>query len=471
MASGGYKIAKYTFTGDGSAWNGSTSAVEITATMKQNCRTILIGCAKALMQANPQWEFDTDMPSVDTGNITVNTTDLDLTTALPRILECYLDRSGSNRYNYSCGVYFVNSVTNTKIALIYFANLYKDYYTALSSVNTGSPFYASNCSILIRHPVGLSIAMMPFESQQTWSSYDWSSDNWCKSSMVAPMSCNMGSVGGGSNYSSMYNNAGIGISNTVDVQYSWSFICKEDDITVILKASNWSYTNSKGFIIGKLFDNFHEEDVYHYGAFHLMRDIGTNTSREQDNNTTANNSSDTKYFNPLSNYYTSNKASNAFILHGTALNKYNDLKLNLVELFNSNGNIKGGISENLSDINSTSNASGTCLVSCAGLAALCVESEKARFIQLGIGLGYPNATKIYGQDQFKGWIKSDLLRIIYNPLNIGSYISGNDYPAGTEPFARGRTFDNGDFIYIGGGLCLGWDSSNTLSPFDNNMPA
>jgi hypothetical protein len=49
----------------------------------------------------------------------------------------------------------------------------------------------------------------------------------------------------------------------------------------------------------------------------------------------------------------------------------------------------------------------------------------------------------------KGYADPDLIRIV----NCNSV------------YQRGQTFDNGNIVYIGGGVAIGWDASNTTSIF------
>lgn len=467
MSVGGYKIAKYTFTGDGSNWNGIETAVEITATMKQNCRSILIGCAKALMQANSQWIFDTNQPSTDTGNITINTTDAGLdANILPRILESYITRVTGDFYNYSCGVYLKNNTTQTKILMVYFANSYKKPYShSLSPTNINNAFYSLNNSYnvtntyrgLVRVPIGLSIAMIPAESNSDWTSYDWTADNWCSSSMISPYSYSYTYSPYSGSYSGyFYECSCIGIKNSSDIKYSWSFIAKEDNIGVFLRANSWENSNAKGYIIGKLFQNIEESDDYHYGFFSFMPDLDENIN-EYSNPTL----STTAYCKYLSTYKTSGIEYNPFILN-TSVSNTPSIRPTAMQCFTSSKSILGGLGYSNCY---NGNVGTTILTSCGGISALGIQLENKRFFQLGIGI-YEQAVRT--NDGFKGWIDSDFLRVVYNPgpsANSGWYNTST-----AEPFAKGRTFDNGNFMYIGGGLCIGWDSSNTLSPFDNNMP-
>ena len=60
----------------------------------------------------------------------------------------------------------------------------------------------------------------------------------------------------------------------------------------------------------------------------------------------------------------------------------------------------------------------------------------------------PNTYGVIPGDGFKGYFDTDKFRTVWGEFPLGSL------------------FDNGNFIYIGSGIALGWDSTNTVNPFE-----
>lgn len=70
-------------------------------------------------------------------------------------------------------------------------------------------------------------------------------------------------------------------------------------------------------------------------------------------------------------------------------------------------------------------------------------------------------SKISSNNFIKGTIDPDYVITVGNGYNVYQ----TQY---STPFPIGQTFDGGNYVHIGSGICIGWDSGNTLSILDNS---
>ena len=69
--------------------------------------------------------------------------------------------------------------------------------------------------------------------------------------------------------------------------------------------------------------------------------------------------------------------------------------------------------------------------------------------------------EIVAFNRINGFSTNDWLTLLKNGYN-------KVYAQYSTPFPIGQTFDNGNYVHIGSGICIGWDSGNTLGIIDDS---
>lgn len=415
---GGYKHGKYSFTG---GTIGSTDA--------ERCATVLKGCANVLLGLNVGWSLDTSL------NATVD----DYTSATG---DSYCKTTSSSSFMQSpCYMLFFTSTSGAKLCLGYRYGFYMGT-NPNSTYGTRTALDNNWCAGNIWH-YGLFVSIIPPGVNDTFST----------SSPYRPDSATL--FIGTARTSYLYGNSGYGTSyrvqsfanyDSTSLTYSYDIISNGLNV-IVLNHSNVSGESDRygGYICGRLVTSFiNAGDSNGYGTLALA-DSGYN--RTQGNgyqcefyigyNNIANG------INVETNYYTNAGEYSYYYESGLApcqSVKKADNSAWITGFFTNAGSSSGS---NLYSPRITANTFNlTSNISAAN-----------RWVPI-IMHGYATAGTLaqYGvtnETCLKGWIDPDLARIVNN----------------NSTYHRGQTFDNGNLVYIGAGLAIGWDPSNTTSIF------
>ena len=209
--------------------------------------------------------------------------------------------------------------------------------------------------------------------------------------------------------------------------YTYNIILKGAQLVFLSRSSNWSSGLYRGFALGEVFGNVaHPEDGYEgrkYGCFPLSELYSYESTAPE---------TSTSYYEPNINtesqYYYSSKYVN--FLRADEIDK--------PPVRFDTGNIVLYIRPCNTEQLSTTIASPE-----AGTGGRWVP------LQAYLSSSDPSLYGIVSGDGFKGYLDTDFIRCVTR-----------------NTYSKGQTFgDNAEFIYLGGGIAVGWDSTNTVSLF------
>lgn len=401
---GGYICKKFEWDG------GRTDA------RAERCAFVLKGCAQALLDTNTGWALDT---------------------AKNATLDDYIQASGdklyeSNSYvNSPCYMLFFTSTSGAKLMLGYRYGYSRgtstSYHGAISENDTVGKFQA----------YGLFASIIP-----PGSSSSFSTSSPFISGDASPIAFTATYAAFGSFAS--YNHYSFAFDNASNVTFRYFFITNGTNLVVLNNSNKDSDNQNKynGFVCGRIFSTLFnpDDDTKKCGVFYLSRYYGGSSSSssnlyESKIYTTSGHEGinlETSYFG--TNYLSSSKFD--VVNNYRAYQKADGTWENGMFSTNAGNEFHGEtIASNTSQLGE--NVSTKRWVPCYMYGLATPETIAEHEIVAGCG------------NTLKGYIDPDLARIVNN----------------NSRYARGTTFDNGNLIYLGGGLAVGWDASNTTSIF------
>lgn len=415
---GGYKHGKYSFTG---GTIGSTDA--------ERCATVLKGCANVLLGLNVGWSLDTSL------NATLD----DYTSASG---DSYCKTTSSSSYMQSpCYMLFFTSTSGAKLCMGY---RYGFYMGGSPSATYGTRTALSNswCAGNIWN-YGLFVSIIPPGVNDTFST----------SSPYRPDSATLFIGTARTGY--LYNNSGYGpnyrvqsFANYDSTSLTYSYDIVSNGLNVIVLNRSDAYGESDrygGYICGRLVTSFvNDGDSNGFGTLALA-DSGYQYSSGNayqceifmGTNNAANG------INAETNYYT-NSGQYSYYYHSglcpcQSVKKADDSAW-ITGFFTNAGD------------SSESTIYGPAITASTFQLGSRLSSPNRWVPIMMYGLATAGTLAQYGvtnETCLKGWIDPDLIRIVNN----------------NSTYQRGQTFDNGNLVYIGAGLAIGWDPSNTTSIF------
>ena len=226
-------------------------------------------------------------------------------------------------------------------------------------------------------------------------------------------------------YGSSSSAAGNGsFVNENQYTYTYNMIVKGGQIVFLFRSSNWGSGLYKGFAVGRIIGTIaHSEDSdgeCNLGCFTL----GNNANAAEYAAPTS------VLINTESSYFSSDNF-NCFFKADTAFDKS-------VISFADDGNTKVNVS-----ISNTIQLGANVANPEAGTGGRWCP------LQVYVTSTDPSLYGIVSGDGFKGYLDTDLIR----GVTVNTYSKGQTFGA------------NSEFIYIGGGIAIGWDSTNTISLF------
>lgn len=412
MATGGFKLNKFSWTGTGSdTWPGETGTV----TEEQRLVRVLSGIAEAICDDSSGWIMDTNYHA----DVNDYTPCMDM-----QNYEYINSRSVIKGYNKISflkrsdgGLYLAIGITTGIAKLRDTDCVFKPVYTNYSDI------YSYNNGI-----TGLYFSLSKNGQWESDSDYGIilgdGDTRWCS----------FGRSDAYAAYGNEHYNASNNVSqNSANIIYSYYFLTKGNQIAIFEKCSSWGPNKIKCIIGGDLIGTFAHPtlDTKSLCCFSLsennVREPSTSDSDRGECTEPITNISSSYYINQESSYFCRiyNNASNSQIqkANGNIIYSYkNKTGIGL--------SVSNPIQLSLTISNSSDNGSRWCP------------------IQVYVQSDDPVTNGIISNDGFKGYLDTDFIRFV----RIGAY-------------SLGSVFDNGNFIYIGSGLILGWDSSITESLF------
>lgn len=207
-------------------------------------------------------------------------------------------------------------------------------------------------------------------------------------------------------------------TSTTALTYTYHVLTKGNVVIVLLKTSADAVDGLGGIVVGEIFGSLaHEEDSVcgcKYGAFDLA-------SKSSESSKASGGVCLNSFFNSNFSAHTSVSRSQSFSFR------------------RANGS---HVPDRSVILGADTNQLNTTLCSCA--------SSTARYVPLWMAESSDNPaeTGVVSDDGFKGYISTDILRIMR-----------------ADKFTNGQLFNGGNFVYIGGGVALAWDPSITESIF------
>lgn len=423
MATGGYKLSKFQWTGTGTdSWYGESGNV----TEEQRLVRVLSGIVTAICSNSSGWQMDTRYHSAVDDYTPSSVTMFNYT---------YKPYLGSNTtlYNKICflkngSIYLAIGISSGSAKFKNEDLIYNPVYTYYSSNPTAG--YGYNNGI-----VGLYFSVSTSGNWDTTSS-EATTDYGVVLPSDATKWSSFGRFDAYEAYTGAhYNNYNFVHDNTANRIYSYYFLSKGDQFALFEKCDSWGANIIKCIVAGNLIGSFaHSSDTKGLCCISLSENL-TNQLSSQNNNrgeSTApiTNISNDYYINQESYYIirypSSNSNTQIFRANGTQPNPYNSTTSTGVGLRVSN------------ELQLSTSISNPIL----GGTRWCP-------IQLYISSNDPVSYGVVENDGFKGYLDTDFIRAVTK-----------------DQYSLGSTFGiNNDFIYIGGGIALGWDASNTETLF------
>lgn len=406
---GGYICKKF-------EWDGGR-----TDTAAERTAYVLKGCAQALLDTNTGWALDT---------------------AKNATLDDYIQASGDKLYQNSayagspCYILFFTSTSGAKLMLGYrygFVNRadVTGYSSALDVTKCLGGFPG----------MGLFASVIPPGSASVFSTTAPFIDG--DATPIALTS--RGTTSTSSTYYTKLNYS-FAYSNDINVTFRYFLITNGANI-IVLNNSNLDVRNQKlynGFICGNIFStNFNSEDTKKAGAFLLGWNAGRivdSASAEMYEKFIASQNLPSTYLMNLDTSWFTAGYINAYAGY-------------LPQAYRAYQNADGAWVTGVFSTNDSSTFHGITMAAATSQLSATVGTK--RWVPVYVYGAATDATVsdheivTGGGNTLKGYIDPDLARLVNN----------------NSRYARGTTFDNGNLIYLGGGLAVGWDPSNTVAIF------
>lgn len=376
MATGGYKLATFTWQG------GRTDSV------LDRTNFVLTGICQALISAGTGW-------SVDTSYITDINDYKKLNT----------QGSGSD---YNAIVKFLKNTNNTRLAIGYCSKSYVSFPDNDCFHNSSSSNYCK--------PVGLFCSVMP------------DGDAW-----------NITSAGSGyqitlTNTSTRWIGGGMGGTNTSPsfvsdntYTYTYHILSKNNQLIFLLRSSNWNAGNHRGFVLGEIFGSLaHSTDTSDCAKFGCIS------------------------LSDIRSYETSEPSTSSSYQSGiNSESSYWNTSYGFVQFYRADTSSKPPIQYDTGSLVPTSTICNQEQFDSGITAPALTGGGRWTPIQCYLKSSDPSLYGIVSGDGFKGYLDTDFMRGVVRNV-----------------YSRGQTLGaNQEFIYLGGGIAVGWDSSNTGSIF------
>lgn len=432
MSTGGFKLVKF-------QWNGGRADSE-----EDRVKFVLKGVAQAIIESNTGWILDTDWNA---------------TTDNPKQLKNYVYNTTTYGYNY---MLFLKNGNGMKLAIGYASKAaYLKYDTdgaikGYVAQDSSYPSGQSPCGYLN----GLYFSFIPSYS----SSDDWIED--LDYGITLPQSAAR-FFGFGYTNSITYPSES---SRTSAVRYSFVtenaqlttyqifFLLKNDEnfLTIFERKSSWDPGKYKGFLFGELIKSFaHTSDTKSMVVFPLFN-FNESPLKNKGYTSSFQPSDASEYASPSTSTTNSNDSYCNFGIMNqeTSFLTTTYQRLNLNQIQNASGDVFFSYRNASSLV--TGWASPVFVVSNSNQLTVGVVSDPnlssgGRWCPFYsyIYSSDPTTLGVVENDGLKGYLDTDVLRAV----TVGRY-------------SQGATFGiNSEFIYIGGGIALGWDSSNTETLF------
>lgn len=379
MATGGYKLATFT-------WQGGR-----TDSMLDRTNFVLTGICQALISAGTGW-------SVDTSYIT----DID------DYKKLNTQGSGSD---YNAIVKFLKNTNNTRLAIGYCSRSYVSFPDNDCFHNSTSSNYCK--------PFGLFCSIMP------------DGDAW-----------NITSAGSGyqitlTNTATRWIGGGMGSTNTSpsfvfenSYTYTYHILSKNNQLIFLLNSSSWNVGLYRCFVVGEIIGALaHSTDVSScakYGCFALS-DIKSYETSSPNTSPSTNPkpgiNSESEYWDGVTYYF--------------------------VQVFRADVTAKPPIQYDTGTLAPTITICNQEQFNSGITAPALTGGGRWTPLQCYVSSSDPSQYGIVSGDGFKGYLDTDFMRGVVRNV-----------------YSKGQTFgDNAEFIYLGGGIAVGWDSTNTVSLF------
>lgn len=402
MSTGGYKLVKF-------SWVGGRTDSELDRT-----NFVLTGIVDAIINSGTGWTLDSDWGMTTTSDY--------------KTLKAY----SASGYTYGVNIAkFLKSPTGNRVLFGY-----------ASQVG-----YFHNDDLI--EPTRISSSRMAFAPNGLYfSMINNVIDNWIEDVTYGiripnsalritgfGKSTTYGGGGNDINDSFVYAN----ISNRI---YTYGILLKSgmNQICIYERSSNWSINLIKCFLAGDIIKLLaHSTDNYYLCCINLSNNtqfVSNGTDQQEADppyTNTSTSSTGFGFINQETNYTTT----------------YNNIK-NQCQIFDATGKLYFG-SKTLTEgkytvmyciCNTMELSTYVCLPNITG-------GSRWTPVEILIYSSNPASMGVIEGDGFKGYLDTDIIR----GVTIGQY-------------SRGQLFGNdNDFIYVGGGIALGWDSNNTESIF------
>ncbi len=317
---------------------------------------------------------------------------------------------GSGEY----GLFLVHASTGAKLCVKYnYAVTGLHATQGMSSSTLGLGYIAGLAMALIPPAVG-------GEEQGSWNT----ASN-CSTSSFIPLTavrfCGLNApqttASGSYTRTSVYENYSARV-------YTWNFVLRSDSVFCIYRASNWNATAIRAFFIGKLLDEAaHAEDLRLYGAVCFTPSLYAENTADTSSRVSANSA----FAIACALGSRTNEPLVCCFRAGIATEPPSGAGSSVAIDFWAETNV-------LSEEIAPSDVSGLVRFAAFWIAVRSIN---------------PNTYGVVTGDGFKGFVDTEVMRCVHTN------------------FTRGQTFGDSaggkDFIYLGGGVAIGWDAANTTS--------
>lgn len=258
-------------------------------------------------------------------------------------------------------------------------------------------------------PAGLMVSMIPADSDEDFVFAD-GADKVCS---IPPSATRIITTTGVSS------NQGKSFAFYISYAYAYAyhFVSRGSTLAVFTECSRNSVGQRTGFVVGELFGTLaHEADTCRYGVLSLALP------------------SDATEWGPCGSQYSINQETSLFSRSGYTVTASPYLRMRC-----SKGN---HIPKENCVYSHDEGQLDSSICSC--------QDGLTRYVPLWAAYSSdkPLENGIVPGDGFKGYFSTDVIRMVRR-----------------NTFTRGQILDGGNFVYLGGGVCLGWDASITGSIF------
>lgn len=413
MATGGYSLCKYTWTGTGSSsWSGTNE----TLTQEQRLIRVLSNIVQSICE-NSQWHMDTRFHSSSTDYTPSDVTMQNYTygTTVPGYNKiCFLT---NDTLYLAIGITTGGAKLKQSDLIIQADIITNGTNTGYHNAITGLYFSISSSGSWDTTSVDYGVELP--QDATKWASFGRTKvykDSW---------------------QTVYYSTPNFVRDNVANTTYKYYFLTKDNQIAIFEKCSDWGTNKIKCILIGELIGAFaHSNDTNALSCISLSENLyntSTSTSDPGDRGESiqpVSNINNDYYLNQESNYsiriYNSNSNTQIFRTDGTQPNPYNLSSKTGVGM-----SVSNEIQLNMTISNPADGGTRWCP------------------LQVYVQSNNPATYGIVENDGFKGYLSTDLIRAV----TIGQYSLGSTFGTSKE------------FYYIGGGLAIGWDETISESLF------